>query len=172
MKTYIPLGIEQEFALPRHGTCTSSRFSMAGIVLLLLHYVHCTFCCLCLCACMLPNWKLQDQWKKICITLLTSGTGTFSSTPSHFSETLAQSKTTRWKQPHGETFLANDSFDFWPYHLASLCVHFPSADGANWIQVMRKVHEKVSGSNVISQELSISERNVFQSSFVVLTSGK
>lgn len=37
---------------------------------------------------------------------------------------------------------------------------------------MRKVHEKVSGSNVVSQELSISERNVFQHSFVVLTFGK
>lgn len=61
---------------------------------------------------------------------------------------------------------------FWPCHLASIYLHFPSADGANWIQGMREVHEIVNSSNIISQELSISERNVFQCSFVVLTSGK
>lgn len=120
MKTYIPLGIEQGFALPRHGTCTASRFSMAGILLLLLHFshVHYTFFCLCLCACMLPNWKLQDQWKKICITLLTFGTRTFSSTASHFSETLAQIKTTSWKQPHRGGLLATPSLQMIPLILA------------------------------------------------------
>lgn len=137
-----------------------------------LSHVHCTFCCLCLGACMLPNWKLQEQWQKTCIILPTSGTRTFSSTTFRFSETLAQSKTTSWKQHPRETFLTNDCFDFGPVTLASLYLYFSSADGANCIQVMRRVHERVSSSNVISQQLTISERNVFQCSFVELTSGK
>jgi len=166
MKTYIPLGIEQGFALPRHGTCTASSFSMAGILLLLLHFSHghCTFCCLCLCVCLLSNWKIQKQWKKICITLLTSGTRTFSSTASHFFWNLST------EQDHGLEAMPRRELSckwllwFWSCHLASLYLHFPSADGANWIQVMMKVLEKVSSSNVISQELSIPERNVFQCS--------